>query len=326
VRFLKPSIGAHFSPYRIALCSNDAGFVSFLQICGLIVGLLLNRTVTVPDKYFVIFTHKPHPNSCPMTRKYALAAMIGLTLALNACHSAKKSTKNPDPAHNSQNALDYTGIYTGVLPCADCSGILTSIALNQDGSFEKRTRYEGKSEEIMATRGKYEWNASKTGVLLHEEGSSQPAQQYKVGENKLIQLDMSGQPITGNLAAQYELSKVSSDILNVHWKLIEVNGKPVKSSASTRKEPDMTLDSKSMRASGNGSCNGYSGSYILRPGNRISFSSMISTMMACEDMSIENALHKALGTADNYSINATKDTLSLNKARMAPLARFAKVK
>jgi heat shock protein HslJ len=46
--------------------------------------------------------------------------------------------------------------------------------------------------------------------------------------------------------------------------------------------------------------------------------------MACEHMEIENGLNKALVTADNYSLNG--DNLSLNKARMAPLARFKAVK
>lgn len=50
----------------------------------------------------------------------------------------------------------------------------------------------------------------------------------------------------------------------------------------------------------------------------------MSTMMACEEMEVENGLNKVLVTVDNFSLG--KDTLSLNKARMAPLARFAAVK
>ncbi|HOD11102.1 MAG TPA: copper resistance protein NlpE N-terminal domain-containing protein, partial [Flavobacterium sp.] len=34
--------------------------------------------------------------------------------------------------HNSQNSLDYLGMYKGVLPCADCNGISTNIILSKD--------------------------------------------------------------------------------------------------------------------------------------------------------------------------------------------------
>jgi hypothetical protein len=45
--------------------------------------------------------------------------------------------------------------------------------------------------------------------------------------------------------------------------------------------------------------------------------------MACPELDIENELIKALETADNY--NYANDKLVLNKARMAPLARFEAV-
>ncbi len=50
----------------------------------------------------------------------------------------------------------------------------------------------------------------------------------------------------------------------------------------------------------------------------------MSTKMACENMDVEYGLSKALSAADNYSLQG--DNLSLNKARMAPLARFKAVK
>jgi heat shock protein HslJ len=52
----------------------------------------------------------------------------------------------------------------------------------------------------------------------------------------------------------------------------------------------------------------------------VHFKQLASTMMACENMADEEGLAKVLGMADNYTI--VNDVLSLNKARMAPLARF----
>lgn len=42
--------------------------------------------------------------------------------------------------------------------------------------------------------------------------------------------------------------------------------------------------------------------------------------MACPDINTETALLEVLSSADNYTINGQQ--LSLNKARMAPLAKF----
>ena len=49
----------------------------------------------------------------------------------------------------------------------------------------------------------------------------------------------------------------------------------------------------------------------------------MSTLMACENMEVETELAKVLEQADNYTIEG--DILSLNKARVAPLARFKRV-
>ena len=34
--------------------------------------------------------------------------------------------------HNAENSLDIAGVYKGVLPCADCEGIETTIVLKDD--------------------------------------------------------------------------------------------------------------------------------------------------------------------------------------------------
>src|SRR5690554_7428111 len=62
---------------------------------------------------------------------------------------------------------------------------------------------------------------------------------------------------------------------------------------------------------------------MLKDNNRIEFSRGMSTLMACENMEVETELAKVLEQADNYTIEG--DILSLNKARVAPLARFKRV-
>jgi heat shock protein HslJ len=89
------------------------------------------------------------------------------------------------------------------------------------------------------------------------------------------------------------------------------------------REVHIILKKQDNRIQGFTGCNNLMGSYELREGNLISFKGLASTKMACPDMSIENQLNEVLGRVDNYSILG--DNLSLNKARMAPLARFEAV-
>jgi len=53
---------------------------------------------------------------------------------------------------------------------------------------------------------------------------------------------------------------------------------------------------------------------------QIKFSKGASTMMACSDIQTEQEFSKVLEMVDNYSLNGK--IMTLNKARMAPLAKF----
>ena len=66
------------------------------------------------------------------------------------------------------------------------------------------------------------------------------------------------------------------------------------------------------------------GTYTLEEGNRIKFSKMGSTMMACPDGIInERDFLEVFELADNYTIN--NNELSINVGRRAPLAVFEAV-
>ncbi|HLU07199.1 MAG TPA: META domain-containing protein, partial [Woeseiaceae bacterium] len=100
-----------------------------------------------------------------------------------------------------------------------------------------------------------------------------------------------------------------------------LRGKPVESGQAGR-DAMLTLSAEDSVASGNASCNTFSGRYAIKSGQQISFDrNMAVTMMACPDMSIESEFLEVLEMADNYSLS-DDGMLSLNRARMAPLARF----
>ncbi|MGL4829504.1 MAG: copper resistance protein NlpE [Vibrio sp.] len=119
--------------------------------------------------------------------------------------AAQPSTESVDAAHNSQNSLDWAGIYQGTLPCADCGGIETELTLNADGSYKLTETYLDKEGEPFASEGAFVWD--ETGSIVTLQTGEQTGRQYLVGENTLTHLDMHGQQIDGELADFYVLSK-----------------------------------------------------------------------------------------------------------------------
>ena len=108
---------------------------------------------------------------------------------------------------NSNTSLDWTGLYKGVTPCADCEGIETEITLNTNLTYKKTTKYLGKNDvQVNTVEGRFVWSSE--GINITMLGIKDAPSQYLVGENKLFQLDMSGKKITSNLASKYILLKI----------------------------------------------------------------------------------------------------------------------
>lgn len=117
-------------------------------------------------------------------------------------------------------------------------------------------------------------------------------------------------------------SMTTPSLLDTKWKLIELNGKPV-SDKVNGKEPFLELKETDMRYSAWAGCNGIGGQFSIFENGKLKFSQGMSTMMACANMEVEIQLNKVLIDTENYTING--NTLSLNKGKMTPLARFKKM-
>lgn len=230
--------------------------------------------------------------------------------------------------HTSQNSLDWWGTYTGIIPCADCEGIQTTVTLNRNLTFSTKTVYLGKYDNEFLTEGAFTWNDAGNIVRFKNQGKNE--EQYFVGENQLIQLDREGKRITGALAASYILTKQTGTeqstapfaIEASGWQLIELMGKPVQDNVPGKKSPDMIFNRTQGRVAGFAGCNQYFGSYELKEYSRINIEKIGSTMMACPEaeMMLEQEFMKVLELADNYEIRG--NMLILYKARTAPLAKF----
>ena len=143
-----------------------------------------------------------------MIRSFSIILIVSVFVACNQTTvTNSKELKNDSLAsHNAQNSLDVEGVYRGTLPCADCSGIETKIELSSNYKYKIERKYLGKEDtKLSYSEGKYTWDTSQQNVIVLI-GLDAP-NQYFVAENMLIQLDMNGEKITGELANNYQLIK-----------------------------------------------------------------------------------------------------------------------
>lgn len=107
---------------------------------------------------------------------------------------------------NSQVSLDWSGTYTGILPCANCEGIETTLTLNPDLTYILVTNYLGRNDALEEENsGPFSWDSTGSTITLLNIKSG--LNQYKVGENRIWHLDINGERITGDLADHYILIK-----------------------------------------------------------------------------------------------------------------------
>ena len=168
--------------------------------------------------------------------------------------------------------------------------------------------------------GTFSWDSGGSRVTLVPAETGE-TQQYQVVEHALFHLDKAGRRVSGDLAGRYRLEKhINDPAIEQHaWLLIELGGQLLPESPG---QPFLTFAAEVYRVSGNTSCNSFNGTYAIKRGNRIRFGRNLAvTEMACPDMTVEQDFLEMLETVDSYAIGSD-GTLSLNRARMAPLARF----
>ncbi|MHC6204376.1 copper resistance protein NlpE [Breznakiellaceae bacterium SP9] len=145
----------------------------------------------------------------------AAFSLLGL-VACGSTGEAIDAAPNPadtaiDAAHNSRNSVNWAGVYRGVIPAADGPGINVEITLGNDETYSISYQYIDRSDEVFTGSGTFKWDDAGSTIALDFEDKDAPAPfapYYQVGENILIQLDMSGEKITGDLADNYVLKKV----------------------------------------------------------------------------------------------------------------------
>lgn len=254
------------------------------------------------------------------TKNLKLTFIVTLAvIALAACNSGKSNSEQAQLAdqHTAEISLDWQGTYSGNLPCADCDYIETELTLTDDLTYVLTTQYIGKDKqpELNTFEGEFTWQANN--VKLEGIPANERPDMFKVEENQVRQLDMEGNEITGDLAQHYVMRKNgNSTIEDKRWQLVELNGQAIKGAADTHY---VIFHSKEGRLEAKVDCNMLLNDYKIKNELQLKIVPGISTLMACPG-DLEQQFAEMLFLADNMSTDGS--TLTLNKGRMAPLARF----
>jgi heat shock protein HslJ len=231
--------------------------------------------------------------------RYLILALLAAALA--GCQPDKSAdvpaAQPPEAAaapvvdmHTSRIALDWTGVYEGLLACSDCAGIHTQLTLEPDGRFEIVNRRLVRDAEPTSAWGQFVWEPSGNSIALDAEGDGQ---RFAVGEGRLVLLDAGQtQPAWGRADATLLQSSAAwrdtrqdlGDMLVDHrWLLVDATD------AVNRRIDALFPDAErsfvfhfaDSRLHVQGGCNGLRGAYGFDADGMLEVTGRMSTLMAC---------------------------------------------
>ena len=148
-------------------------------------------------------------------RTLMATAVAAAALALAGCNAhtnddvAKADNTNTTQTTQSASATPTTaqqnaGVYSGVLPAADCEGIRTSLYIRPDGTYTRISEYIG--ADTFEEGGT--WKTDDKGVThMKPANDKDPEWLMDFEETEVVLLDADGNPVKGPLADHYKLKK-----------------------------------------------------------------------------------------------------------------------
>lgn len=121
-----------------------------------------------------------------------MICFLGLILMISSCVSQK--TSSPE------------GVFYGMFPCADCSGINYELTLEGGNMYTEKIWYIGKSSEVIQHSGRYEVLQERV-ITLVDKPVENGMRQFAMEGEKLRMLDLAGGPVQGKAADLYILAK-----------------------------------------------------------------------------------------------------------------------
>ena len=138
--------------------------------------------------------------------KKSLLSVSAIALLAIACNQTNTAGNTTDSNTTTQSIaeqreiitenISYIGTYEGVLPCADCGGIKTTL----------EEEYQGKG--AFSSKGTASYDETKHLLTLTNSDDAKDIRYYQVIENTLVMLNADGSTISDTtLANQYILHK-----------------------------------------------------------------------------------------------------------------------
>ena len=122
-------------------------------------------------------------------KKYLIFLLIAMAF-IGACKD--KNAKPAAAAEEGDTAISaYAGTYNAIMPCKDCEGVDTELALNPDGTFTLIEFYLSQESELNLTEGVWEISPDATFIILTVAEAGQKPRKLFYGRKgiDLVKLD-----------------------------------------------------------------------------------------------------------------------------------------
>ncbi|MCW9707479.1 copper resistance protein NlpE N-terminal domain-containing protein [Fodinibius salsisoli] len=140
-----------------------------------------------------------------MQRILILLVFISGAVILGGCSGQSEDTTSTQTIQSLEGAT-----YSGIIPCADCPGILYEISFDETQKYSASSIYIGESNRPFTESGS--WSVENDTLIVLKGDSGDQARQFALDDSSLVMLDQEGNRITGSLADHYVLDlKDASD-------------------------------------------------------------------------------------------------------------------
>ena len=137
------------------------------------------------------------PASAPTAKAEAPAAPVESGSVAGTDATAVVNHDRPDPAGFDRKA--FAGAFAGTVPCADCPGIETHLAIDADGTFKLDETYQDRDTGNRTT-GTWTVDADGKRLLLDPDTKDAADRRFEiVSKDEIRMLDVDGNPIASEL-------------------------------------------------------------------------------------------------------------------------------
>lgn len=236
-----------------------------------------------------------------------IVIIISSIILMISCNTGKKAVESDQSISKNQTKVnkdnsEWWGTYFANIARSGGYEIEIQFSITKNSNYIM-VLTDKENQVSTYAFGLVSWDKKRESFILEGITPKNEYRRWKLDGEQMFLLDT-----MGNLFAnknEYSLKKIQREeydtyILNKTWSLEEIKGDlPIYSEGNSEVQFSFSNDGKLF---GSLSCNNFNTTYILKKGNKISFSGMLRTKKLCTDMSLENDFVKFFGTINAYEI------------------------